>query len=259
MNLVVNARDAMPNGGRLTIATMNACVREGFTARHSWVPAGDYVALTVTDTGVGMEHAVQDHLFEPFFTTKEEGKGTGLGLATVYGIVHQSNGHVWADSEPGRGACFTIYLAATKTVALEPVSEPAEQNPRGTETLLIVEDEISLHGTLVHFLVGRGYTVLAARSPREALDISDRYDSSIDLLVTDVVMPGMKGTQLSLELRQRRPAIKTIFMSGYIDDAVVRCGLSESSAIFLQKPFSVHALAQKVREVIANNTPVAVE
>ena len=256
MNLAVNARDAMPQGGTLTITTKNVCVEHHGTDGRSWVAAGDYVGLTVCDTGIGMDHEVQEHLFEPFFTTKEAGKGTGLGLATVYGIVRQSNGYVWADSQPGHGACFTIYLPATRKAVLERLSGATQQNPRGTETLLLVEDETSLHETLLEFLGGLGYTVLAAKSPQEALAVSGQYRHAIDLLITDVVMPGMYGTDLSQELQRLRPGIRTIFMSGYIDDAMVRSTMMKSGSAFLQKPFTLHILAQKVREVIGQTVAI---
>jgi CheY-like chemotaxis protein len=242
----------MPQGGVLSIATRNVSVKYDGSEDHAWVGAGDYVALTVTDTGTGMPKEVKDHLFEPFFTTKEEGKGTGLGLATVYGIVQQSDGYVWADSEEGHGACFTIYLPAAKTAASKPLPVREEQSPLGAGTLLVVEDEISTNRTLVEFLRGRGYTVLTANSPAEALVISGGCSTSIDLLLADIVMPGMRGTELAWELGKLRPGIKTIFMSGYIDDDVVRRGIAQSNATFLQKPFSLHLLAQKVKEVIAS-------
>jgi two-component system cell cycle sensor histidine kinase/response regulator CckA len=250
MNLAVNARDAMPQGGVLSIATKNACVKYNGSEEHAWVNAGNYIALTVSDTGKGMAKEVIDHLFEPFFTTKEEGKGTGLGLATVYGIVQQSEGYVWADSEPGRGACFTIYLPATEMRAARPLPALEELSPRGAGTLLVVEDEMSMNRTLVEFLRGRGYTVLTCNSPAEALLTSPSYGFPIDLLITDIVMPGMSGTDLALELGRLRPGIKTIFMSGYIDDAVVRRSITQSNATFLQKPFSLHSLAQKISEVM---------
>ena len=251
MNLAVNARDAMPQGGVLSIATKNVFVKYDGSEEHSWVTAGEYIALTVSDTGRGMEKEVKDHLFEPFFTTKEQGKGTGLGLATVYGIVQQSEGYVWADSEPGHGACFTIYLPAIKRALAKPLPGPNQENPRGVGTLLVVEDEASMNRTLVEFLRGRGYTVLTANSAAEALVTSGQYGTSVDLLITDIVMPGMRGTDLALELERLRPGIKTIYMSGYIDDAVVRRGITQSNATFLQKPFSLHSLAQKVSEVLA--------
>ncbi len=251
MNLAVNARDAMPQGGVLSIATKNVNVKYDGSEEHSWVAAGNYVALTVTDTGKGIPKEVKDHLFEPFFTTKEAGKGTGLGLATVYGIVQQSEGYVWADSEPGHGACFTIYLPATRRAVSKPLLDPKDQNLRGTGTLLVVEDDTSMNRTLVEFLLGRGYTVLTAASPAEALQTAGQYSGAIDLLITDIVMPGIRGTELALELRRLRPGIRTMFMSGYIDNAAVRQGIAESNSIFLQKPFSLHSLAQKINEVLA--------
>ncbi len=251
LNLAVNARDAMPHGGALTISTRNVSVGSGGVEQRSWIGAGDYVALTVCDTGVGMDEKIKEHLFEPFFTTKEAGKGTGLGLATVYGIIQQSNGYVWVDSKPGQGACFTIYLPATSKKVPEQFSGTREQNPRGSETVLVVEDETSLHGTLLEFLAGLGYTVLAAKSPQEALAMACQRQGVIELLITDVVMPGMYGTNLAVKLRELRPGIQTIFMSGYVNDAEVRSAMTKSSSAFLQKPFTLHTLAQKIREVMA--------
>jgi len=256
MNLAVNARDAMPEGGSLVVATKNVSVKQEGSAEHCWVSVGDYVALTVTDAGMGMSKEVQDHLFEPFFTTKEDGKGTGLGLATVLGVVQQSEGYVWANSELGRGTCITIYLPAIRDALSQTHHQDTnEQSPKGLETLLVVEDETSLHGTLVEFLAGRGYSVLAAKSPHEALLISSQYKAPIDVLITDVVMPGIRGTELSVQILRHHPGIKTIFMSGYIDDAMVRHEITMESATYLQKPFSLHSLAQKIREVIEQPGP----
>ncbi|MGA9567874.1 MAG: PAS domain S-box protein [Candidatus Korobacteraceae bacterium] len=250
MNLAVNARDAMPHGGTLSIATKNITVKFAGREEHGWVNAGDYVSMTVTDTGIGMSKEVQEHLFEPFFTTKEDGKGTGLGLATVYGIAQQSGGYVWAKSELGQGTRFTIFLPATKVAAPKSVAAGIEQNPRGTEKLLVVEDDADLHQTLVEFLAERGYAVLAAASPQEALLIARQCSAPIDLLITDVVMPGIRGPELSKEIRRHHPEIKTIYMSGYIDDAVSRHDVTIDNSTFLQKPVSLHALALKLREVL---------
>ena len=255
MNLAVNSRDAMPEGGRLAISTRNVRVKFGGREEHGWVNAGDYVAMIVTDTGIGMSETVQQHLFEPFYTTKENGKGTGLGLATVYGIVQQSGGYVWAKSELGRGSTFTIYVPSTKTAALQPSSATIDENPRGTETLLVVEDDKELQQTLVAFLAGRGYTVLAASSPQVALSIARQYAPAIDLLITDVVMPGIRGPKLSREIQRHCPEIKTIYMSGYVEDSASRDDIMRHEAPFLQKPVSLHSLALKVREVLGPNVP----
>ncbi|MGA9567583.1 MAG: PAS domain S-box protein, partial [Candidatus Korobacteraceae bacterium] len=197
MNLAVNSRDAMPEGGILGISTRNVSVKFGGREEYGWVNAGNYVAMTVTDTGIGMSEEVQQHVFEPFFTTKETGKGTGLGLATVYGIVQQSGGYVWATSQLGCGSTFTIYIPSTNMAALKQFSGGIEENPRGTETLLVVEDDKDLQQTLVAFLAGRGYTVLAASSPQEAVSVARQYAASIELLITDVVMPGIRGPGLA--------------------------------------------------------------
>jgi PAS domain S-box-containing protein len=251
MNLAVNSRDAMPEGGILAISTKNVRVKFGGREEHGWVNAGDYVAMIVTDTGIGMSETVQQHLFEPFYTTKETGKGTGLGLATVYGIVQQSGGYVWAKSELGRGSSFIIYIPSTKTFALKQSSDAIDNNPRGTETLLVVEDDKDLQQTLVAFLAGRGYAVLAASTPQEALSIARQYALSIELLITDVVMPGMRGPRLAREIRKHRPQIKTIYMSGYVEDSASRDDIMRHDTPFLQKPVRLHSLAVKVREVIA--------
>ncbi len=251
MNLAVNSRDAMPEGGTLAISTRNVSVRFDGREEHGWVNAGDYVAMIVTDTGIGMSETIQRHLFEPFYTTKETGKGTGLGLATVYGIVQQSGGYVWAKSELGRGSTFTIYIPSTKVAASKPASGAIDENPRGTETILVVEDDKDLQHTIVAFLAGRGYTVLAAGSPQEALSISRQYGPSIELLITDVVMPGIRGPRLSREIQEHRPQIKTIYISGYVEDAASRDDIMRHESPFLQKPVSLHSLALKVREVIA--------
>ena len=253
MNLCVNARDAMPHGGKLTLATSNITVGEGGLENRAYVASGDYVMLSVADTGIGMSAEVQEQMFEPFFTTKESGKGTGLGLSTVYGIVKQSGGFIWVDSELGRGACFTIYLPVEKGPIAQVLSAQAEQRQRGTETLLVVEDEEALRESICDFMGGLGYKVLAADSGQQALSIASEHHGRIDLLVTDVVMPRMSGRNLSQMLARLRPDLKTIFMSGYIDDAIVRHGVVVEGVAFLQKPFGLSTLARKVREVIGSS------
>jgi CheY-like chemotaxis protein len=250
MNLCVNARDAMPQGGTLTIATGNVMVKEGSIDGRSYVPPGDYVKLSVTDTGTGVSKEMQERIFEPFFTTKEVGKGTGLGLATVYGVVKQSGGYVWVDSELGQGACFTIYLPRVKGAIALDMSAQAEGLPPGTETLLVAEDEEALKEAMCGYLRGLGYTVLEANSGRQALSIASQHEGAIDLLITDLVMPKMSGRELSQMLGSLRPDLKTIYMSGYTDDAVVRHGISELGVTFLQKPFSLGTLARKVRDTL---------
>jgi CheY-like chemotaxis protein len=249
MNLCVNSRDAMPQGGTLTIATENVTVEEGSSGR-SYVSPGDYVKFSVTDTGVGISQELQDQIFEPFFTTKEIGRGTGLGLATVYGIVKQNGGYVWVDSEPGHGACFTIYLPKVKRELVPEMSAKTDAQPRGAETLLVAEDEEALRAAICDYLRSLGYTVFAANSGLQALSVATQYEGSIDLLITDLVMPRMSGRELSQTLGSLRPDLKTIYMSGYTDDAVLRHGIHELGATFLQKPFSLGTLARKVRDAL---------
>ncbi len=252
MNLSVNARDAMAHGGTLMINTGNITVEEGSVGRHAFISPGDYVRLSVADTGIGMSRELQGQIFEPFFTTKEVGKGTGLGLATVYGIVKQSGGYVWVDSELGQGSCFTIYLPRVKG-AVAPITpvEP-ESRPRGTETILVTEDEDTLRDAICDYLKTLQYTVLAASSGQQALSVVAEHEGRIDLLLTDLVMPKMSGGELSQLLETLRPELKTIFMSGYADDAVLRHGIRDRGAAFLQKPFSLGALARKVRETLGS-------
>jgi CheY-like chemotaxis protein len=248
MNLCVNSRDAMPRGGTLTIATGNVTLT-GSLEGHADISPGNYVRLAVTDTGTGISKELQEEIFEPFFTTKEVGQGTGLGLATVYGIVKQSGGYLWVDSEPGQGACFTIYMPKVERAVAPDMSPKAEASPRGTGTLLVVEDEEFIREGICEFLRSLGYTVFAASSGHQALLVASEQER-IDLLLTDVVMPKMSGRELSQMLGSLRPGLKTIHMSGYTDDTVLRNGIHESSATFLQKPFSLGTLARKVRDTL---------
>ena len=250
MNLCVNARDAMPRGGKLTLATSNVTVGEGGLENRAYVALGDYVMLSVTDTGTGMSEDVQEQIFEPFYTTKDAGKGTGLGLSTVYGIVKQSGGFIWVDSELGRGACFTVCLPREEGAIAPVLSAQGDRLPGGAETLLVVEDEDDLREAIRDFMSGLGYTVLAADSGTQALSIARGHHGPIDLLITDVVMPKMSGRVLSQMLTRLCPGLKTIYMSGYTDDSVVRHGVSEAAISFLQKPFSLETLARKVHDVI---------
>jgi PAS domain S-box-containing protein len=250
MNLCVNARDAMPQGGKLTIATGNVTVEEGGINCRPYVVPGDYVKLSVTDTGTGISKEIQEQIFEPFFTTKEVGKGTGLGLSMVYGVVKQGGGYVWVDSEPGQGACFTIYLPRVKGTITPATLAEAEALPLGTETLLVVEDEESLKKVICGDLRSLGYTVLEASSGHQALSLASHHEGHIDLLITDLVMPKMSGRELAQMLGSLRPDLKTIYMSGYTDDAVVRHGISGLGVTFLQKPFSLDTLAHKVRDTL---------
>jgi signal transduction histidine kinase len=246
LNLAVNARDAMPQGGRLTIATSN--VRRDGT---DGLPPGDYVALRVTDTGVGMDPETQSNIFEPFFTTKEPGKGTGLGLSTVHGVVEQSGGSIRVQSEPGRGAVFTIYLPRLDEPVEPPsVGAPAGRAVRGTETILLVEDEAIVRGPLVEMLRNCGYVVLEAATPEAAIQICTTHAGPIALMITDVVMPGMSGSALLERVGPLRPEMKALFISGYTDDAVVRNGIRDAGVPFLQKPFTPSALGERARQLL---------
>ena len=251
MNLAVNARDAMPNGGKLTIETANAELDESYTREHFPARPGPYVMLAVSDTGTGMSAEVQSHLFEPFFTTKEKGKGTGLGLATVYGIVKQSGGYVWVYTEPGHGTTFKIYLPRVDAAPAPRVSgvqaSPVED---GTETVLLAEDETAVRAVARHTLQRHGYTVLEAPSAEAALDLAQRHSGPIHLLLTDVVMPGMSGRALALRLSELRPELRVIYMSGYPEEAITRHGVLERGFTYVQKPFTPEGLARKVREVL---------
>ncbi|MFB3815664.1 MAG: PAS domain S-box protein [Terriglobales bacterium] len=249
MNLVVNARDAMPHGGKLTIETANVVFDET-KARHHGVAPGNYVMLAVSDTGHGMDAETRAHIFEPFFTTKEAGKGTGLGLATVYGIVSQSNGHIWVYSEPGRGTTFKIYFPATQAFARPHVAQRPEPVLCGSETILLVEDEEGLRELLARVLRDKGYKVLAASNGPEALRLVQEHDSHIELLLTDVVMPDMRGQQLAAELISSKPDLAVIYMSGYTDNALTHAGSLPPGTTFLQKPFTPEVVLRRVREVL---------
>ena len=252
VNLAVNARDAMPAGGRLTIETRNVDLDAAYAADHRTVVPGPYVLIAVSDTGSGMSADTQSHMFEPFFTTKEVGKGTGLGLATVYGIVKQSGGSIWVYSELGHGTTIKVYLPRVDEPA-EPLAAPAFADPkslRGTETILLVEDEPAVRGVARQVLARQGYTVLEAPDGHTALTMVGAGGPSVDLVLTDVVMPGMSGRTLADQLRRRCPGLRVLYMSGYTDDAIVRHGMLEPGLAYLQKPFRPDALVQKVREVL---------
>src|SRR5881296_1466669 len=253
VNLAVNARDAMPEGGKLTIETANMDLDEMFAQAHLGSVAGSYAMLAVTDTGAGMDASVRAHLFEPFFTTKEVGKGTGLGLATVYGIVKQSEGYITAYSEPGHGTTFKIYLpraAAPGAAPPAPPAPPGKATARGSETILVVEDEEAVRSLSRRALEASGYTVLAAADGPDAVRLLERYGGPIHLVLTDVIMPGMNGRELAERLVQRRPGLRVLYMSGYPGDAIVHRGALEPGTAFLQKPFMPEDLARKVREVL---------
>jgi two-component system cell cycle sensor histidine kinase/response regulator CckA len=253
MNLAVNSRDAMPSGGKLTIETTNVTHDENYASHHVSVKPGFYVMLAISDTGCGMDKETQSHLFEPFFTTKETGKGTGLGLSTVYGIIKQSGGNVWAYSEPGLGTTFKIYLPQVEkgAKAYRPRLKPKEAGAAGgTETILLVEDEEAVRSMVSKVLQNRGYTVLEARHGNEAVEVSERYEGSINLMVTDVIMPQMSGRELAERLTTLRPKMHVLYMSGYPDNTIVQHGVLEPGTSFLQKPFTISALEAKVREIL---------
>ncbi len=251
MNLAVNARDAMPAGGRLLIETSNAELDSTYNAVHPVVRQGRYVLLAVSDTGTGMNAETQAHIFEPFFTTKPQGKGTGLGLSTVYGVVKQSGGFIWVYSEVGRGTSFKIYLPRVdQPVEGIGIAPTVSEAPRGTETILLAEDEQDVREVAREFLESGGYTVIEARDGAEALKRVEKYEDAIDLLVTDMVMPGMTGQELSTRLLQSRPEIRVLYMSGYSERAAVDSARGDSSMRLLSKPFSRWALLRAVHEIL---------
>jgi two-component system cell cycle sensor histidine kinase/response regulator CckA len=257
MNLAVNARDAMPQGGRLMIEACNVELDESFGHAPAMLSPGKYVLLAVTDNGCGMNAETQAHIFEPFYTTKEKGKGTGLGLATVYGIVKQSGGYIWVYSEPGHGTTFKIYLPRIEeeSAAAGRDARPDTRSlQRGSETVLLVEDEKGVRELAREYLEMMGYTVIDAESGHTALELASMHAGRIDLLMTDVVMPGISGRELADRVLQVRPGIKVLFMSGYTDQAVVHHGILEDDAVLLQKPFTLATLSSKLREILATET-----
>ena len=249
MNLAVNARDAMPTGGKLTLETGNVEHDPDYAREQQASPVRRFVMLAVSDTGVGMDEATRARIFEPFFTTKEPGKGTGLGLATVYGIVQQSGGFIWVYSEPGRGTTFKIYLPQVDAPP-DAAGVAATELPRGTETVLLVEDAAAVRAAVRQVLERQGYTVLEAPHGNAALALATAHDGPIHLLLTDVVMPGLSGRQVADQLKQLRPDTRVLYASGYTDDAVVRHGVLEAGIAYLQKPFTTGSLARKVRETL---------
>jgi CheY-like chemotaxis protein len=257
LNLAVNARDAMPQGGRLTIETANVTLDESYARLHAPVQPGDYTMLVITDTGIGMDTETQSRIFEPFFTTKGT-KGTGLGLSTVYGIVKQSGGYIWVYSEPGRGTSFKVYMphvTAEEVAAVEKPAAPAVV-PLETarETILVVEDEVNLRRLTRQFLENQGYTVLEAADGAEAVQICVAHQGIIHLLLTDVIMPGMNGRELAHRVSEIRPNMKVLYMSGYTENAIGQNGTLDAGIKLLQKPFTLHALKATVREVLDQTT-----
>ena len=257
LNLVVNARDAMPTGGKLTIELQELVLDGSYAQGHLPAAAGPYVMLAVTDTGSGMDQETQGRIFEPFFTTKEVGKGTGLGLSTVFGIVQRSGGTIWVYSEPGKGTTFKIYLPKVDAELEKPRAVSPPTTLRGSETILLVEDEEQVRTVVLTILRRQGYKVVAARSAAEALELCARDSESIDLLLTDVVMPQLSGPELAKRLTALRPQLKVLCMSGYTDDSIVRHGVLASGVAYIQKPITQAGLARKVREVLDEPSSVA--
>jgi CheY-like chemotaxis protein len=251
MNLAVNARDAMPQGGRLTIETAAVELDEDYSASHAGVWPGAYIMLAVSDTGSGMDEKTRAHIFDPFFTTKELGKGTGLGLSVAHGIIKQSGGHINVYSELGHGTTFKIYLPQTEGVRAADRAEPTDAALlRGKETILLVEDEDGVRRLMRRSLQQAGYTVLEAEHGGDAVRLAETHTGPIHLLITDVVMPMMGGRLLAERVTALRPDIKALFVSGYTDDAVVRHGVLEAQMAFLQKPFAAAALTKKARAIL---------
>jgi CheY-like chemotaxis protein len=260
MNLAVNARDAMPEGGKLRIETANVELDQAYAWQHAGAKPGHYVMLAVIDSGAGIDAETLAHIFEPFFTTKGVGKGTGLGLATVYGVVKQSGGYIWVDSEPGQGASFQIFLprveeAVTPTVANKPLGETIG----GSETILLVEDAEALRKLTQSLLESHGFHVLVAQNGEEAIQVEARHSGKIDLLLTDVVMPGMNGRVLTERLLPKQPGMRVLYISGYTDSFIAGHGVLERGVVLLHKPFTEDALIRKVREVLDTKSADIVE
>jgi two-component system, cell cycle sensor histidine kinase and response regulator CckA len=255
MNLVVNARDAMPSGGKLTIETQNVTLDEEFATRHLGVAPGPFVMIAVTDTGAGLDADTRARIFEPFFTTKRGGQGTGLGLSTVFGIVQQSGGTIWVYSEVGRGTTFKIYFPVSDGHAEALRTSPMPDVMRGSETVLLVEDEPLVRTLVKKILTRLGYDVLEAASGAEALEIHKATGKRVDLLLTDVVMPNMSGVELAAALRERLPGLRVLMMSGYTDNAMQHHGARTEELPLLDKPIDVHSLGKRVREALDTPPP----
>jgi two-component system cell cycle sensor histidine kinase/response regulator CckA len=251
VNLAVNARDAMPDGGALGIRTANAAVHAGGEDADPELQPGEYATISVTDTGTGMPPEVKARIFEPFFTTKAKGRGTGLGLATAYGTVKQSGGHILVDSEPGRGTTFRVFLPRMTEVArADAAPSGAEPVPRGTETILVVEDDADVRVLASRILEALGYAVIPAASGEDAIAAAKARRDGIDLLLTDVVMPGLNGRQVANQIAPIHPRCRVLYTSGYTDEAIVHRGVLEDGIAFLAKPYTPVALGLKVREVL---------
>ena len=252
LNLIVNARDAMPQGGKLTIETTNAYLDEEYVKRYADAqPPGHYVELSVNDTGGGMAAETQAQIFEPFFTTKEQGKGSGLGLATVFGIVKQHSGNIWVESEVGIGTTFKIYLPKAEGVISSISNEVIPPSSHfGTETILVVEDEEMVRNLVCQSLVAHGYHIIEAKSPVEALRLATEMSEPIHLLLTDVIMPRLNGPELYQKITVVQPEVKVLYMSGYTDNVIVEQGIPHDGTNFLQKPFTIQALAEKIKSVL---------
>ncbi len=250
MNLVVNAKDSMPEGGKITIRSLNVTIRQN-VGEHRFIQPGRYAVITVSDTGHGMDKETQSRIFEPFFTTKEKGKGTGLGLSTVYGIVKQSNGYVFAESQIGSGTTFHVYLPRVEESLADVCPVAAQESEKGgCETVLLVEDEDSVRELVRLTLSSRGYKVLEAENGEAGLRVAEETKGTIDILVTDVVMPGIGGRELAKKIVAKRPTTRVLYLSGYTEDAIATQGTLTPGTAFLQKPFTLQNLAKKVREVL---------
>ncbi len=260
VNLAVNAKDAMPRGGRLVIETALVTLDDSYgAAKGAVIPPGEYVTLSLSDTGLGMDDKTQQHIFEPFFTTKEIGRGTGLGLSTVYGIVKQAGGFIWVYSELGKGTTFRVYFPKIDAPTTKVRSSVEQAVPTGSETVLVVEDDDRIRRLCVRALSPLGYRVIVAASGAEALELCEREAGAVDLLLTDVVMPRMSGKQLALRLGQMCPEVKVMFMSGYTPNVIVHHGVVDDGVVLLQKPFTIDGIGRKVREVLDSDAYFARE